>query len=58
MFFRIGKCYAHPTFLRRHEVKSLCAPGCGNECDKCPFGYAISALCGTSECRRVSNNIK
>lgn len=49
--FRIGKCYAHPTF--RQE---LCA-GCGEECDKCEFGVVISALCGIAECRRVSNNI-
>ncbi|KAL6423108.1 hypothetical protein ACFW04_010538 [Cataglyphis niger] len=55
--FLIGKCYAHPTFPRRHELKPLCASGCGNECDKCEFGYTISALCGIAECRRGPGQI-
>ncbi|XP_029167605.1 neuroparsin-A-like [Nylanderia fulva] len=53
--FLIGKCYAHPT-LQRQEVRPLCV-GCGNDCDKCEFGFAISALCGIAECRRGPGQI-
>ncbi|EZA57869.1 hypothetical protein X777_00971, partial [Ooceraea biroi] len=45
---------AHPT--RRQEVRPLCV-GCGDECDKCEFGFTISALCGIPECRRVSKTV-
>ncbi|RLU24880.1 hypothetical protein DMN91_002971 [Ooceraea biroi] len=45
---------AHPT--RRQEVRPLCV-GCGDECDKCEFGFTISALCGIPECRRGPGQI-
>ncbi|XP_020289105.1 neuroparsin-A-like [Pseudomyrmex gracilis] len=51
--FFVGKC--HPL-LRRQDVRPLCL-GCGNECDKCEFGYTISTLCGIRECRRGPGQI-
>ncbi|XP_072749739.1 queen brain-selective protein-1 [Anoplolepis gracilipes] len=54
--FLIGKCYSHPTLQRRQEVRPLCV-GCGDECDKCEFGFTISALCGIAECRRGPGQI-
>ncbi|CAL1674129.1 unnamed protein product [Lasius platythorax] len=54
--FLIGKCYAYPSLQRRQEVRPPCM-GCGDECDKCEFGVAISALCGIAECRRGPGQI-
>ncbi|GAB1862955.1 Neuroparsin-A [Camponotus japonicus] len=51
----IGKCYAHPT-IRQQEVRPLCV-GCGDECDKCKFGFVISTVCGIPECRRGPGDI-
>ncbi|XP_011637751.1 neuroparsin-A-like [Pogonomyrmex barbatus] len=54
--FVIGKCHAHSTIQQRQELRPLCT-SCGDECDKCDFGFIISTVCGTPQCRRGPGEI-
>ena len=43
---------SHPSIRIRESERRDCR-GCGNECDKCVYGVAISPMCGVLECRKV-----
>lgn len=52
---RIGKCHASPAIGQRQDAKPLCMT-CGDECNKCEFGFITSTFCGIPQCRKVSDN--
>ncbi|XP_058796787.1 neuroparsin-A-like [Phymastichus coffea] len=46
----------HPAIIERAESKSECE-GCGDECDKCKYGSAVSRWCGVKECLKGPGEI-
>lgn len=50
---RFDKCSGYPSIKQKQAIASYCS-GCGDLCDECKYGVAMSSVCGIAQCAKAS----